>query len=139
MGTLTYSPLAGGWLSGRWRKEAAGTPTSSARPSARFDMQLLENQRKLDVVEELAQLAEQAGITLIELAIAFVINRPGVTSAIIGPRTMEQLLSQLPAADVTLSADVLDRIDQLVAPGVTINSEDNSYGATELTPSARRR
>ena len=139
MGTLTYSPLAGGWLSGRWRKEAAGTPTSSARPSARFDMQLPENQRKLDVVEELAQLAEQAGMTLIELAIAFVINHPGVTSAIIGPRTMEQLLSQLPAADVTLSADVLDRIDELVAPGVTINPEDNSYGAAELTPSARRR
>ena len=139
MGTLTYSPLAGGWLSGRWRKEAAGSPTSSARPSARFDMQLPENQRKLDIVEELAQLAEQAGMTLIELAIAFVINHPGVTSAIIGPRTMEQLLSQLPAADVTLSADVLDRIDELVAPGVTINPEDNSYGAAELTPSARRR
>ena len=139
MGTLTYSPLAGGWLSGRWRKEAAGTPTSSARPSARFDMQLLENQRKLDVVEQLAQLAEQAGMTLIELAIAFVINHPGVTSAIIGPRTMDQLLSQLPAADVTLSADVLDRIDQLVAPGVTINPEDNSYGDAELVPSARRR
>jgi aryl-alcohol dehydrogenase-like predicted oxidoreductase len=139
MGTLTYSPLAGGWLSGRWRKEAAGSPTSSARPSARFDMRLPENQRKLDIVEELAQLAEQAGLTLIELAIAFVINHPGVTSAIIGPRTMEQLLSQLSAADVTLSADVLDRIDELVAPGVTINPEDNSYGTAELTPSARRR
>jgi len=139
MGILTYSPLAGGWLSGRWRKEAAGTPTSSARPSARFDMQLLENQRKLDIAEELAQLAEQAGMALIELAIAFVIHHPAVTSAIIGPRTKEQLLSQLPAADVTLSADVLDRIDELVAPGVTINPEDNSYGAVELTPSARRR
>jgi aryl-alcohol dehydrogenase-like predicted oxidoreductase len=139
MGTLTYSPLAGGWLSGRWRKDAAGTPTSSARPSARFDMELLENQRKLDVVEGLAQLAEQAGMRLIELAIAFVLNNPGVTSAIIGTRTMEQLQSQLPAAGLTLSTDVLDRIDELVAPGVTINPEDNSYGTTELTPSARRR
>jgi aryl-alcohol dehydrogenase-like predicted oxidoreductase len=139
MGTLTYSPLAGGWLSGRWRKDAAGTPTSSARPPARFDMQLLENRRKLDVVEELAQLAELAGITLIELAIAFVIRHPGVTSAIIGPRTMEQLQSQLPAADITLSTDVLDRVDELVAPGVTINPEDNSYGAAELTADARRR
>ena len=139
MGTLTYSPLAGGWLSGRWRKDAAGTPTSAARPPARFDMDLPENQRKLDVVEELAQLAEQAGITLIELAIAFVIRHPGVTSAIIGPRTMEQLVSQLPAADVTLSDDVLDRIDALVPPGVTINPEDNSYGAVTLTPAARRR
>ena len=139
MGTLTYSPLAGGWLSGRWRKEQAGSPTSSARPPARFDMERPDNQRKLDIVEELAQLAEQTGMTLIELAIAFVINHPGVTSAIIGPRTMEQLESQLPAADVTLSSEVLDRIDQLVAPGLTVNPEDNSYGAAELTPSARRR
>ena len=97
------------------------------------------NQRKLDVVEELAQLAEQAGLSLIELAIAFVINHPGVTAAIVGPRTMEQLETYLPAADITLSTDVLDRIDQLVAPGVTVNPDDNSYGAHELTPHARRR
>jgi aryl-alcohol dehydrogenase-like predicted oxidoreductase len=97
------------------------------------------NQRKLDIVEELAGLAEHAGLTLIELAIAFVINHPGVTSAIVGPRTMEQLESYLPAADVTLSTEVLDRIDELVAPGVTVNPDDNSYGANELTPAARRR
>jgi aryl-alcohol dehydrogenase-like predicted oxidoreductase len=97
------------------------------------------NQRKLDVVEELAQLAEHAGLTLIELAIAFVINHPGVTAAIVGPRTMEQLESYLPAADITLSSDVLDRIDELVGPGVTINPDDNSYGAHELTAQARRR
>ncbi|GGC94056.1 aldo/keto reductase [Tersicoccus solisilvae] len=139
MGTLTYSPLSGGWLSGRYRKNAPGSPTSSARPSARFDMDAPANQRKLDVVEELAQLAESAGLSLIELSIAFVINHPGVTSAIVGPRTMEQLESYLPAADITLSDDVLDRIDQLVAPGVTINPDDNSYGAHELTGQARRR
>ena len=139
MGILSYSPLGGGWLSGRWRKGAAGTPTSAARPGARFDMTSPANQRKLDVVEELAQLADQAGLTLIELAIAFVINHPAVTAAIIGPRTMEQLESQLPAAGVTLTADILDRIDQLVAPGVTINPDDNSYGEAELTPAARRR
>lgn len=139
MGTLTYSPLAGGWLSGRWRKDAAGSPTSSARPSARFDMTSPANQRKLDVVEELAVLAESSGITLIELAIAFVINHPAVTSAIVGPRTMEQLESYLPAAEHALPADVLDRIDELVAPGVTINPDDNSYGANELLPAARRR
>lgn len=139
MGTLTYSPLSGGWLSGRWRKDSASAPTSSARPNARFDMTSPANQRKLDVVEELAQLAEKAGMTLIELAIAFAINHPGVTAAIIGPRTMEQLTSYLPAADITLSADVLDRIDELVAPGVTINPDDNSYGQHELTPRARRR
>jgi aryl-alcohol dehydrogenase-like predicted oxidoreductase len=139
MGILSYSPLGGGWLSGRWRKGAAGTPTSAARPGARFDMTSPANQRKLDVVEELAQLADQAGLTLIELAIAFVVNHPAVTAAIIGPRTMDQLESQLSAAGVTLTADILDRIDQLVAPGVTINPDDNSYGEAELTPAARRR
>jgi aryl-alcohol dehydrogenase-like predicted oxidoreductase len=139
MGTLTYSPLAGGWLSGRWRKDAAGTPTSSARPSARFDMSSPANQRKLDIVEDLAQLAEQSGMTLIELSIAFAINHPGVTAAIVGPRTMEQLESYLPAAEIRLSTEVLDRIDELVAPGVTVNPDDNSYGASELTAAARRR
>jgi aryl-alcohol dehydrogenase-like predicted oxidoreductase len=139
MGTLTYSPLSGGWLSGRWRKDAAGTPTSAARPAARFDLNSPANQRKLDVVEELAQLADKAGLTLIELAIAFVVNHPAVTAAIIGPRTMEQLESQLPGAEVTLTADILDRIDELVAPGETINPDDNSYGEAELAPAARRR
>jgi aryl-alcohol dehydrogenase-like predicted oxidoreductase len=139
MGALTYSPLGGGWLSGRWRKDSASAPASAARPSARFDMTSPANQRKLDIVEELALLAEQTGVTLIELAIAFVINHPGVTAAIVGPRTLEQLESYLPAADIALSADVLDRIDQLVAPGVTVNPDDNSYGAHELTPQARRR
>lgn len=139
MGTLSYSPLAGGWLSGKWRKDAAPTPTSKARPSARFDMAATANRQKLDVVEDLVTLADEAGLTLIELAIAFVIRHPGITSAIIGPRTMEQLVSQLPAAEVTLSSDVLDRIDALVPPGTTINPDDNSYGAAELTPQARRR
>jgi aryl-alcohol dehydrogenase-like predicted oxidoreductase len=139
MGTLSYSPLAGGWLSGKWRKDTAPTPTSAARPGARFDMTSVANQQKLEVVDALAQVADDAGITLIELAIAFVINHPGITSAIIGPRTMEQLDSQLTAADVTLSAEILDRIDELVAPGVTMNPDDNSYGAAELMPSARRR
>jgi len=88
-GTLVYSPLSGGWLTGRWRKDAPGTPTSAARPSARFDMSTEANQRKLGVVEELALLAERSGMTMIELALAWAINHPGVTSAIIGPRTME--------------------------------------------------
>jgi aryl-alcohol dehydrogenase-like predicted oxidoreductase len=139
MGILTYSPLAGGWLSGRWRKDADASPTSSARPPARFDMSSPANQQKLDVVEELAHVAEDAGTTMIQLALAFVMRHPAVTSAIIGPRTMEQLESQLAARDVTLSDDVLDRIDELVAPGVTINPADNSYGAVELQPAARRR
>jgi aryl-alcohol dehydrogenase-like predicted oxidoreductase len=139
MGILTYSPLGGGWLSGRWRKNADASPTSSARPPARFDLSSPANKRKLDIVEELAQLTEQAGISMIELAIAFVIRHPAVTSAIIGPRTMEQLESQLPAAGLVLSDDILNRIDELVAPGVTVNPDDNSYGAAELAPDARRR
>lgn len=139
MGTLTYSPLSAGWLSGKLRKDSAGTPTSSARPAARFGMSSPANQRKLDIVEELAQLADGAGITLIELAIAFAINHPGVTSAIVGPRTMEQLTSYLPAADLTLTGDILDRIDELVAPGVTVNPDDNSYGTHELAVTQRRR
>ncbi|SEE39350.1 Predicted oxidoreductase [Arthrobacter alpinus] len=139
MGTLTYSPLAGGWLSGKWRKDAAPVPASGARPKARFNMESPANQHKLEVVDALARVADDAGITLIELAIAFVINHPGVTSAIIGPRTMEQLLSQLPAATIKLSVETLDRIDEIVAPGRTLNPDDNSYGANELVPAARRR
>lgn len=139
MGTLTYSPLAGGWLSGKWRRDAAPVPTSGARPKARFNMESPANQHKLEVVDALARVADDAGITLIELAIAFVINHPGVTSAIVGPRTMEQLLSQLPAATIKLSVETLDRIDEIVAPGRTLNPDDNSYGANELTPAARRR
>jgi aryl-alcohol dehydrogenase-like predicted oxidoreductase len=139
MGTLTYSPLGGGWLSGRWRTGTAPAPTSKARPRARFDMSTPANQQKLELVERLALVAEDAGLSLIELAIAFVIRHPGVTSAIVGPRTMEQLEAYLPAADAELSADVLDRIDAIVAPGVTVNPEDNSYGTHELAPAARRR
>lgn len=139
MGTLTYSPLSGGWLSGKWRKDAAAAPTSSARPKARFDMTKPANQRKLNIVEDLAQLAEANGMSLIEMAIAFCINHPAVTAAIVGPRTLEQLESYLPAAEITLSTEVLDRIDELVAPGVTLNPDDNSYGAHELLPAARRR
>ncbi|MQY20537.1 aldo/keto reductase [Nocardia macrotermitis] len=139
MGTLTYSPLSGGWLSGRWRKNAAAAPTSAARPNVRFDLSTPANQRKLDIVENLAQLADQSGIPLLEMSIAFVLTHPGVTSAIVGPRTMDQLTSYLPAADLTLTPEILDRIDELVAPGVTVNPDDNSYGAHELLPTARRR
>ena len=85
------------------------------------------------------KVADDAGLSLIELAIAFVVNHPGVTSAIIGPRTMEQLESQLPAADVVLDAAVLDRIDEIVKPGVNLNPADTSYGEQVLEPALRRR
>jgi aryl-alcohol dehydrogenase-like predicted oxidoreductase len=102
-------------------------------------MSLRENQRKLEAVEQLATVADNAGLSLIELAIAFVVNHPAVTSAIIGPRTMEQLASQLPGADARLDAAVLDRVDEVVRPGVTINPADNSYGEQVLEPALLRR
>jgi aryl-alcohol dehydrogenase-like predicted oxidoreductase len=140
MGVLSYSPLAGGWLSGRYRKDSdQNGPMATSRPANRFDMFLPENQRKLDAADQLAKVADEAGISLIELAIAFVLRHPAVTSAIIGPRTMEHLESQLAAADVVLTDDVLDRVDEIVAPGVTINPADNGWVSPSLQPAARRR
>jgi aryl-alcohol dehydrogenase-like predicted oxidoreductase len=144
MGVLSYSPLAGGWLSGRYRKDGADAqsgPMSVARQrlANRFDLSLPENQRKLDAAQRLSDLADQAGLTLIQLAIAFVLRHPAITSAIIGPRTMEHLDSQLAAADVVLTDDVLDRIDEIVPPGVTLNPADNGWVNPWLEPAARRR
>src|SRR3954451_9763500 len=140
MGVLSCSPLTGGWLSGRWRKETGQQASSRAsRLPERFDLSQPANQRKLDAVEELARLADQAGITLIQLAIAFVLNHPAIASAIIGPRTLEQFDGHLAAADLVLESGVLDRIDQIVAPGTTVNPVDNSFDNPALAPSARRR
>ncbi len=99
----------------------------------------LTGQRKLDAVEELAQLAEQAGRTLIQLAIGFVLSHPAITAARVGPRTMGQLDSQLAGADVVLDQAVLDRIDQILPPATTINPADNSWANPALQPAARRR
>ncbi len=140
MGVIPYSPLAGGWLSGRWRKDAGQqSSTRSERLPERFDLSLPANQRKIDAVEQLAQVADESGTSLIELAIAFVLRHPAITAAIIGPRTMEHLDSQLSAAEVTLPDDVLDRIDQINPPGVTINHADNGWTQPALQPTMRRR
>jgi aryl-alcohol dehydrogenase-like predicted oxidoreductase len=140
MGVIPWSPLAGGWLSGKFRK-GGEDPTSrrSAMLPQRYDLSLPGNQRKLDAAEDLAQLAEEAGITLIEMALAFVIRHPAVTAAIIGPRTMEHLESQVTAADVTLSDDVLDRIDEIVPPGTNFNPGDAGYTPPALADPALRR
>src|SRR5579875_78872 len=140
-GVLSYSPLAGGWLSGRYRRDEQTGPASPARRrlANRFDLSLPDNQRKLDAAEGLARLAGQAGISLIELSIAFVLRHPAITSAIIGPRTMDHLETQLPAAEVRLSEDVLDAIDRIVAPGVTLNPADDGWVSPALEPAARRR
>ncbi|MGA2471374.1 MAG: aldo/keto reductase [Solirubrobacteraceae bacterium] len=140
MGVLPWSPLAGGWLSGRYRKNADLPPSSRAqRIPARFDPSIPGNQAKLEAADALATLAGEAGMSLIELAIAWVLNHPAVTAAIIGPRTMEHLESQLPAAAITLEPGLLDAIDEIVPPGVTLNPGDTGYQNPALAPSARRR
>jgi aryl-alcohol dehydrogenase-like predicted oxidoreductase len=142
LGVISWSPLAGGWLSGRYRK-GGDSPGQSRRAQMipqRYDMSLPANQAKLDAADALAQLAEEAGMSLIEMAIAFVTTHPAVTAAIIGPRTMEQLESQLPALERTLSADVLERIDEIVPPGTNVNPKDTGWDPPWLAdPAARRR
>jgi aryl-alcohol dehydrogenase-like predicted oxidoreductase len=140
MAVIPYSPLTGGWLSGRWRKDAGQQASSRAnRLPERFDLANPYNQQKLDAVERLARLADEADLTLIQLAIAFVLNHPAITSPLIGPRTMEQLETQLAAADVVLDEAILDRIDEINPPGNTINPADNSWTNPDLEPAARRR
>jgi aryl-alcohol dehydrogenase-like predicted oxidoreductase len=140
MGVISWSPLAGGWLSGRYR---LGTEVETSRRAVmipdRYDMSKPENQRKLEAADALAALAEEAGLSLIEMAIAFVIRHPSVTAAIIGPRTMEHLESQLPAADVRLPDELLDRIDQIVSPGTNVNPADGGWQNPDLRPESRRR
>jgi aryl-alcohol dehydrogenase-like predicted oxidoreductase len=140
MGVIAWSPLAGGWLSGKWRTGADDlTSRRSAMLPQRYDLSIPANQRKLEAAEALAQLADDTGISLIHLALAFVIRHPAVTAAIIGPRTMDHIESQLGAADVALSADVLDRIDAIVPPGTTINPTDVGWQNPALDAVARRR
>ncbi len=140
LGVISWSPLAGGWLSGRYHKGMAGAvSTRIARLPARFDPNLPANQAKLDSVEKLTALAAEAGISLIHMALAFVLEHPAITSAIIGPRTLEQLESQLGAAILTLPADVLDRIDEIVPPGTNLNPADSGYQPPEITNPAQRR
>jgi aryl-alcohol dehydrogenase-like predicted oxidoreductase len=140
MGVIPWSPLAGGWLSGRYRLgEDAPDSTRAQRLPARYDLSRPENQRKLEVADALARLAEEAGMTLIEMALAFVVRHPAVTSAIIGPRTMEHLESQLSAIDVELSEELLDKIDEIVPPGVNVNPTDGGWPNPALEPAARRR
>ena len=128
MGVIPWSPLAGGWLSGKWRKGAETPETRRAeRIPQRYDLSRPENQRKLDAADALARLAEDAGMPLVHLAIAFVLRHPAVTAPIIGPRTMEQLESQLGAVDVTLDDALLDRIDEIVPPGRNFNPADAGY------------
>ena len=145
MGVLTYSPLAGGWLSGRYRKGQQVSGPGSAARAQRFpgvyESTNPANAAKLDAADALGALADEAGMTLIQMAIAFVTRHPAVTSAIIGPRTMEHLESYLAADGTDLSSDLLDRIDEIVPPGGTVNVADNMWGTgtSALDAAFRRR
>src|SRR5213592_4724020 len=140
MGVIPWSPLAGGWLSGRYRKgEDAPQSRRAERLPHRYDMSLPANQRKFEAADALGKLADEAGMTLIQMALAFVVQHPAVTAAIIGPRTMQHLESQLAALDVTLDGGILDRIDEIVPPGTNFSFADAGYQPPSLTDPSRRR
>ncbi len=139
MAVLPWSPLGGGWLSGKYRR---GTATDSLRSQwamSQFDPNSPDNAAKIDAVESLVGVAEDAGMSLIELALAFTLAHPAVTSPIIGPRTAEQLESQLGAADVRLDEQTLDRIDEIVPPGTNLNPADAGWTPAPLADKKLRR
>ncbi len=139
LGVLVWSPLSSGWLSGAVRADQQITTHRSNMMPQRFDLDVPANRVKLDAVEQVAQVAADAGLTMIQLALGFVTAHPGVTSAIIGPRTMEHLHSQLAAADTVLPADVLDAIDAIVAPGVDLSPEEKIDARPSITDASLRR
>ena len=134
MGTLVWSPLAQGMLTGRIRK---GQQTDLRRTAL---FRHLSDERRLDAVEKVIPLAEKAGLPMTHLAMAFAIAHPGVTSAIIGPRTMQQLDDLLAGVDVTLTDEILDRIDEIVPPGTDVGTLDMAYRPPAIQrPDLRRR
>ena len=140
MGVIPWAPLASGWLTGRYRKgrELPASLRAQAVPQ-RFDMTLPGNQQKLEAAEQLAVLADEAGLTMVQLAIGFVLEHPAVTSAIAGPRTTDHLEAYLEAADVRLDRSVLDAIDAIVPPGVNLNPGDGGYEPPALASAEPRR
>jgi aryl-alcohol dehydrogenase-like predicted oxidoreductase len=139
MGVIPWSPLAGGWLSGRFGEGKDNTSRRAAMVPGRYDLNLPANQRKLGIVDQLTKVCGEAGLSLIELALAFVLEHPAVSAAIIGPRTMEQLESQLSAPDVRLEPAVLDRIDEIVPPGTNVNPDDAGWTPPALLDARLRR
>ncbi|MEA5363814.1 aldo/keto reductase [Amycolatopsis sp., V23-08] len=140
LGVLAWSPLASGWLSGAVRAGREITTSRSQVLPQRFDLARPANQARLDAVERLVKVADAAGLTLIQLALGFVTAHRAVTSAIIGPRTLDHLHSQLAAADTVLPADVLDEIDAIVAPGTDLAADEKfDTPPALLDPTLRRR
>jgi len=141
MGVLTWSPLAYGFLTGRYRR---GKPIDlgSGRPTIRperFDPALPETAAKLEIVERLVELAAEVGCTLPQLAVAFTVTHPAVTSVIVGPRTLEQLEDALQGASLVLDDAVLDRIDEIVPPGTNVYHPDGAWTPPSLSAARRRR
>lgn len=134
MGVIPWSPLAGGWLTGRYRKGQAAPDSTRGRGA---DLSTPESQAKLEVVEQLAVLAEESGLSMVDLSLAFVLRHPAITAAIIGPRTMDQLESQIGAPDAELSTDVLDKIDEIVPPGTNVGG--GGWQPPVLTDASLRR
>ncbi|MFI1924842.1 aldo/keto reductase [Streptomyces sp. NPDC020377] len=140
LGVLVWSPLASGWLTGAIREGRPVTTSRSTFMPQRFDTAVPANRARLDAVEQLASVADEAGLTMIQLALGFVTAHPAVTSALIGPRTPDHLRAQLAAADTVLSADVLDAIDAVVAPGTDLAAHEKfDTPPALLDPSLRRR
>jgi aryl-alcohol dehydrogenase-like predicted oxidoreductase len=140
MGVIAWSPLGGGWLSGKWRLGVDGlTSRRASRIPDRYDIDKPENQAKLRAADALAVLAEKHDMSLIHMALAFVLNHPAVTSAIIGPRTAEHLQGQLGAVDVTLTDEVLDAVDAIVPPGTNFSYADAGYAPPSIASPWRRR
>jgi aryl-alcohol dehydrogenase-like predicted oxidoreductase len=139
LGVLVWSPLASGWLSGAIRANREISTHRSTVVPQRFDLTLPTNRARLEAVERLAKVADEAGLTMIQLALGFVTAHRAVTSAIIGPRTLEHLHSQLAAADTGLSTDVLDAIDEIVAPGVDLAPEEKFDTPPALLDKSLRR
>jgi aryl-alcohol dehydrogenase (NADP+) len=135
MGVMVWSPLAMGALTGRYRK---GQPLPDSLRSKHFAKQM-GDERRLDAVEQLIPVAQDAGLSLTHMAMAFVIAHPGVTSALLGPRTMEQLDDMLAGAEVVLDDAVLDRIDAIVPPGTDIGSLEAAYNPPAVTQANLRR
>jgi aryl-alcohol dehydrogenase-like predicted oxidoreductase len=133
IGTLVWSPLSGGMLTGRIRKNE----DSDLRRASMWAY--MRDERRLDVVARIAHLAEEAGLSMTHLAMAFAVAHPGVSAAIIGPRTMSQLEDLLAGAETMLSDDVLDQLDAIVPPGTDVSELDMAYRAPALTNATLRR
>jgi aryl-alcohol dehydrogenase-like predicted oxidoreductase len=139
MGVIVWSPLNQGWLTGKYRRDHSGATQRAELWPELFDPADPGNAAKYDALEALDQLAERLDISLTHLALAWTLEHPAVTSAIIGPRTMEQLEGLVGADEHRVPSDVLDEIDKLVAPGTNLRTADGAFDPPWLKDAAQRR